>query len=74
MSVIVSTSKSSCRLNNLEPLGNHFLDFLVFVLEEAQSVCNVIPCPLAFSSRQPSSKFVGELFSVFVLFYVSLPM
>lgn len=62
----------SRRLNSLESLRDELLDLLVLVLQQTQRVCNIVPLPFILSPWQPGSELVRQLFSMLVLYSISI--
>lgn len=63
---------SGAGLHHPEPRADRFLDFFVLVLQQRQSIRDVVPLSLGLTTRESGCELVCELLGVLVLYYVSV--
>jgi hypothetical protein len=54
-------------LNNPETGTDGLLDLLILMRKQRDCVGYIVPFALGVAARQPSSKFFGKLFGIFIL-------
>ena len=58
---------SRLTLNNSIPLGQFLSNLLIFMLQQRQRICGVVPLSLVHTSTKSGRKFLGEVLCMLVL-------
>ena len=61
---------SSTGLNDAIPLMHFLRDFLILVLQEAESIRSVVPLPLVLAPSESRRQFLCKILRVFVLYTI----
>lgn len=65
-SIIVESCLSRC-FNNFAAFTKHLRNLLILMRQQPESVSNIVPLPLALSTRKSGSQLAGQLLGMLVL-------